>query len=122
MESCDAVVALFSATSTTSSEKSNESNTFLQRMIATLLRNVELRIENCHIRYEDPELCQGKISAFGAMLKEFTVKARAEAKLKPVSNQFQTSFKPLWLLLCLLLAESWTFGRSVLVIQCMDSQ
>ena len=74
-DSCDAVVPFFSAADITASEKADESKSFVGKLIATLLRNLEIRIENYHFRYEDKELFPGKITTLGLMLKEFLVKA-----------------------------------------------
>ena len=57
---------------TTTKEESSD-NTFTQRLAARVIANIEIKVRNLHVRYEDALTCTGKTISAGITLDEFLV-------------------------------------------------
>lgn len=59
-------------------EEAPPADTFSEKLITQIIKNVQIRIESIHIRYEDSVTIPNSPFAFGAILKHLNVQTTDE--------------------------------------------
>jgi vacuolar protein sorting-associated protein 13A/C len=69
-------------------------DTFSEKLITQIIKNVQIRIESIHIRYEDSVTKPKQAFAFGAILKSLHVQTTdKDWKLAIIAETVQTIYK-----------------------------